>query len=174
VIYLQRLLCFFALFFHTRFAQKKTRQILGITTRLFRRRRKRKREREKASSRMDPTCVLKPAFFAFFSLDYCPSLSLSLFSNFFFPQTLTVYFFPKKSDLSSRLQSITISSPITPPRVKRIERKSPNERRCTSRARNRAVSSAFCFFQSKMFYGKQRVKLFRRGKAASFPWGAIF
>ena len=110
---------------------------------------------------MDPTCVLKPfsLFFAFFSLDYCPSLSL--FSNFFFPQTLTVYFFPgKKSDLSSRLQSITISSPITPPRVKRIERKSPNERRCTSRARNRAVSSAFCFFQSKMFYSKQRVKTF--------------
>lgn len=111
---------------------------------------------------MDPTCVLKPfsLFFAFFSLEDCPSLSLSLcFPIFFSPNTYRLFLPREKSDLSSRLQSITISSPITPPRVKRIERKSPNERRCTSRARNRAVSSAFCFFQSKMFYGKQRVKL---------------
>lgn len=111
---------------------------------------------------MDPTCVLKPfsLFFAFFSLDYCPSLSLSVFQFSFPPNTYRLFLPREKSDLSSRLQSITISSPITPPRVKRIERKSPNERRCTSRARNRAVSSAFCFFQSKMFYSKQRVKTF--------------
>jgi hypothetical protein len=94
-IYLQRLLCFFALFFHTRFAQKKTRQILGITTRLFRRRRKRK-ERESVFSNGSNVRFETFLFILRVLLSRLLSFSLSLFSNFFFPQTLTVYFFPGK------------------------------------------------------------------------------
>jgi len=90
VIHLQRLLCFFALFFHTRFAQKKTRQILGITTRLFRRRRKRK-ERESVFSNGSNVRFETFLFILRVLLSRLLSFSLSVFQFFFPPNTYRLF-----------------------------------------------------------------------------------
>ena len=112
-------------------------------------------------------CYFLLLFFVFFSLD-CPFSPSHL--SFFPPETtLTVcVFFLPKTDLSLRLQSITTLSPITPPRVKRIARKRPKRRRCTSRARNRAVRRV----PFVLFTLRESERVFpRRVEAASLRFG---